>query len=263
MGLLGTILGGGLGLLVGGPLGALIGGALGSNIEFKTDFGHPGEWDPSSAGGRTYAGAGTSPLQDQQTFMVGLISLAAKVAKADGKVTPEEVRAFDGFLKNNLGMDRMERQVAARIFNDARDSDVPAEVFARQIRGLIGHRRDRLRDLVSLLMMIANADGEFHSAEEKLIRNIATTLGLTASDYEAAAAIFTPRNTLETSYSVLGIDRSATDEEVKHAYRKLAREYHPDKLASKGMSEDFSKFAEEKMRSINAAYDEVKTARGM
>ncbi|PID80993.1 co-chaperone DjlA [bacterium DOLZORAL124_64_63] len=256
MGLLGTILGGGLGLLIGGPLGALIGGALGSNLEFKSGSVHPGE--------RTHRpGAGTSPLQDQQTFMVGLISLAAKVAKADGRVTADEIRAFDGFLKNNLGMDRSERQVAARIFNEARNSDVPAEEFARQIRGLIGHRRDRLRDLISLLLMIANADGEFHPAEEKLIRRIATSLGLTASDYEAAAAMFTPRNNLETSYSVLGVDRKATDDEVKHAYRKLAREYHPDKLASKGMSEDFHRFAEEKMRSINAAYDEIKKARGM
>lgn len=266
MGLLGTIIGGSLGLLVGGPLGALIGGALGSNINIKTERVHPGS-RPHHGGdghpGTGYPGGGRPHIQEQQTFLVGLISLAAKVAKADGQVTSDEVRTFDQFLKNNLRMDQEERQVAARIFNDARDSAVPAEEFARQIRQIIGYRRDRLRDLISLLLMIANADGVYHPAEERMIRSIAATLGLTAKDYEAAAAMFAPVNNLETSYSILGVDRSATDAEVKHAYRQLAREYHPDRLASKGMSDDFKDFAEDKMKSINAAYDEVKKARGI
>jgi len=258
MGLLGTIIGGGLGMLVGGPLGALIGGALGSNIEIKTGKVHPGARTQYSTGQ-----AGYSPLQVQQTFMLAMISLAAKVAKADGRVTKEEIRAFDSFLRDNLHMDKQERQVAARIFNEARDSSVPVEEYARQIRQIMGHRQDRLRDLISLLMMIAMADGHFHPAEETMIRSIATNLGLRDSDYEAAAAMFNPGQNLDAAYAVIGVPESATDHEVKKAYRKLAREYHPDVLASKGMSDEFQTFAEDKMKSINGAYDEIKKARGL
>ncbi len=261
MGLLGTIIGGGLGLLLGGPLGALLGGALGANIKIKTEKIHPRAGSPyGSSGPRT---SGYSPLQDQQTFMLAMISLAAKVAKADGKVTAEEVKTFDDFLRNNMQMDKVERQVAARIFNEARDSEVPAEEFAGQIRRLMGHRQDRMRDLVSLLMMIAMADGHFHPAEEKLIRSISANLGLKDSDYDGAAAMFNPAHNLDASYSVLGVTPSGTDSEVKKAYHKLAREYHPDVLASKGMGEEFKAFAEEKMKSVNGAYEEVKKARGM
>lgn len=257
MGLLGTIIGGGLGMLLGGPFGAIIGGALGSNVKIKTGKIHPGA--------RSYQqGYGShSALQDQQTFMLAMISLAAKVAKADGRVTSEEVRTFDHFLRDNLHMDQQERQVAARIFNEARDSSIPAEEFAQQIRQLMGHRQDRLRDLISLLMMIAMADGHFHPAEEAMIRSIATSMGLRESDYEAAAAMFNPGHNLDASYSVLGVTKSTTDHEVKKAYRNLAREYHPDVLASKGMSDEFQTFAEDKMKSINGAYDEIKKARGM
>ncbi len=261
MGLLGTIIGGSLGMLVGGPIGAIIGGALGSNIEIKKGPVHPGARPYQQGPGGTPPGY--SPLQDQQTFMLAMISLAAKVAKADGRVTPDEIRAFDRFLKNNLHMDQQERQVAARIFNEARDSQIPAEDFARQIRQLMGHRQDRLRDLISLLMMIAMADGHFHPAEEKMIRSIASNMGLSSADYEAAVAMFNPAQNLEASYSVLGLASSATDSEVKKAYRKLAKEYHPDILASKGMGEEFQSFAEDKMKSINNAYGEIKTARGM
>lgn len=258
MGLLGTIIGGGLGMLVGGPIGAIIGGALGSNIGIKTGKVHPGARSQYGGGPTGY-----SPLQDQQTFMLAMISLAAKVAKADGKVTADEVQAFNNFLRDNLHMDPQERQVAARIFNEARDSNIPAEDFARQMRQVMGHRQDRLRDLISLLMMIAMADGHFHPAEEAMIRSIASNMGLRDSDYDAAAAMFNPGHNLDASYSVLGITDTATDHEVKKAYRNLAREYHPDVLASKGMSGEFQKFAEDKMKSINGAYEEVKKARGM
>jgi DnaJ like chaperone protein len=261
MGLLGTIIGGGLGMLVGGPIGAIIGGALGSNIEINNGKVHPGARTHQRGPGGPHPGY--SALQDQQTFMLAMISLAAKVAKADGKVTADEIRAFDNFLQNNLHMDKQERQVAARIFNEARDSSIPVEEFARQIRHLMGHRPDRLRDLVSLLMMIAMADGHFHPAEEKMIRSIAASMGLSSADYEASAAMFNPGHNLDASYSVLGISKSASDDEVKNAYRKLAKEYHPDVLASKGMSGEFQTFAEDKMKSINGAYDEVKRARGM
>ena len=270
MGLLGTLIGGGLGFMLGGPLGAVIGGAIGSNVGPQ---GGPGNSGPYGAGpfgagqgrprGSTFAGARRyDARQAQQAFMVAMISLAAKVAKADGRVTNEEIRSFDHFLNINLGMSTEDRKVAARIFNQAKDSPIPAEDFARQIRDLLGHQPDRLRDLISLLMNIALADGRFDPAEERLIRSIARNLGLSDRDFEAAKAMFNPTADIDAAYATLGVGSGADNHEVKSAYRRLAKEYHPDVVANKGMGPDFQKFAAEKMRAVNNAYDRVRDSRG-
>ncbi|MCP4571789.1 MAG: DnaJ domain-containing protein [bacterium] len=269
MGLLGTIIGGGLGFMFGGPLGAIIGGTIGSNLgEFGRGTVHPGTGGGrrpgfGARGGGPFGGARVDPLQVQQAFLTAVISLAAKVAKADGQVSTAEVKKFDEFLRKNLAMPPADRRMAARIFNEARDSSIPAEDFARQIRQILGHQPHRMRDIVSLLAAVAMADGQLHPAEERLIRSIAGELGLTQRDYDESMAMFNPTANLDTAYAVLGVPASATDTEVKKAYRKLAKEYHPDILASKGMSEDFNKFAEEKMKAINAAWSEVEKARGL
>lgn len=275
MGLLGTLVGGSLGFMMFGPLGAIVGGAIGANIGEPTGLGGPRLGDPRLGGPRPYGGPGADPYagrygapvrdarQAQQAFLIAMISLAAKVAKADGRVTEQEVRSFDAFLRDRLGMSPEDRRVAARLFNEARDSRVPAEEFARQVRALIGHERGRLRDLMSLLMSVAAADARIDAEEDRLLRSIARELGLTARDYEEAAAMFDPRRSTDAPYAVLGLTRDASDEEIKKTYRRLAREYHPDVVANKGMGEDFQKFADEKMRAINVAYDAIKEARGL
>ena len=265
MGLLGTIIGGVLGWGFGGPLGAILGGAIGSN--FGDNAGQPRPHPGARAGARVPFGFGAArrvdAIQAQRAFLTAVISLAAKVAKADGRVSAAEVQRFDAFLAQSLGMPPEERRLAARIFNQARDSDIPAEDFARQIRQILGHQPARMRDIVSLLASVAMADGSLHPAEERLIRSIANELGLSSRDYDEAMAMFNPTASVDAAYATLGIEPSATDIEVKKAYRKLAKEYHPDVLASKGMSDDFKKFAEDKMKAINTAYAAVEEARGM
>ena len=208
MGLLGTIIGGGLGFMFGGPLGAIIGGAIGSNIgEFGRGYEHPGAGRGprpgfGMPGGSPFGGARVDPLQVQQAFLTAVISLAAKVAKADGRVSTAEVKKFDEFLRTNLGMPAEDRRMAARIFNSARDSAIPAEDFARQIRQILGHQPHRMRDIVSLLAAVAMADGRLHPAEERLIRSIAGELGLTHRDYDEAMAMFNPTANLDAAYAV-------------------------------------------------------------
>jgi DnaJ like chaperone protein len=193
--------------------------------------------------------------------MVALISLAAKVAKADGQVHPEEIAAFDQFLTQDLGMPPRERKVAAQIFNQARDSRLPAAEFARQLRSIMPNQPHRMRDLVTLLLKIAWADGQLHPKEEALIRAIASDLGLGQRDYEEARALFS-RGSPTAAYALLGLTPSASEEEIKKKYRRLAREYHPDTLAAKGLAEDFTKFANEKLQAINQAYATIKKERG-
>jgi DnaJ like chaperone protein len=262
MGLLGTLLGGTVGFMMGGPIGAIIGGAIGSNI--NGGFGPPPRSPYDRPGAREAFGARSTynPLQAQQAFMIALISLAAKVAKADGAVTRDEIRSFDQFLQNSLGMGSEERKVAARIFNEARDSDIPVEDFAHQIRQVMGSRRDQLRDLVTMLLMVAMADGRLHPEEERVIREVNRHLGLSPHDYDAAKAVFRPTANLDAAYNTLGLTASADNDEVKRAYRRMAKEYHPDVVANKGMGEDFVKFAQDKMRAVNDAYDRIKKERG-
>ncbi len=251
MGLLGTLLGGSLGLFLFGPLGAIIGGAIGSNLDRAKP--HPGASRP--------AGRPFNPLEAQQAFLIAMISLAAKVAKADGRVTPAEIRSFDLFLQHNLNMPADERRVAARIFNEARDSTIPAANFARQIRDILGNQPQRMRDLVTLLLMIALADGRLDPAEEQLIREINRELGLASRDYEDVLKSLRPAGSPDSAYATLGLTPEADNVAIKTAYRKLAKEYHPDVLAGRGLSEDFQKYAAEKMSSINAAYDSLRKAR--
>lgn len=248
MGLLGALFGGTVGFMLGGPLGMIIGGALGSQTSAQV----------------VRTGARGAGVQDTQTaFLVAVISLAAKVSKADGHVSEAEIRTFDAFLRDHLRMSPEDRRMAGRIFDEARDSPIPAGDFARQVRGVMGQSPERLRLIVTLLLQIAHADGRMHPAEDEMIRGIARDLGLADRDYQECRALFAPvQDSLETAYEALGVAPDATDDEVKKAYRRLAREYHPDILQGKGMPEEFLQSGKEMLQKINAAYDRIKKDRG-
>jgi DnaJ like chaperone protein len=198
-------------------------------------------------------------------FAVALTSLAAKVAKADGQVTGDEVRAFDSFLQNSLRMSVADRRFASTVFNTARDSTAPASEFAQQLRVVFRGHDDRLRDILTMLLMVAFADGKLHPAEEALLRSICVDMGLSEADYQSCKATFMASAGLSDidPYEVLGVPSSASDEEVRGAHRRLTREYHPDVLESKGLAEDFKEFADSKMSAINDAWSLVREERGL
>ncbi|MBC8370510.1 MAG: co-chaperone DjlA [Planctomycetes bacterium] len=254
MGLFGSIFGGAVGFALGGPIGAMLGAMMGGRA--------------SNAAAQAQQVGGYSARDLQTAFTIALVSLAAKVAKADGRVCENEVSAFDDFLKTNLRLPKDERQNAGRVFNLARDNDVPAIEYAKQLHQIFRGDRNRLLDVITILLMIALADGELHPQEENVIGQIARAMGLNARDVENCKATFNAtRGTATTSatdaYKVLGVNKGASDAEVKSAHRKLVREYHPDVLASKGLPEDFVEYAQKKMVAINDAWDVVKNARGL
>jgi DnaJ like chaperone protein len=281
MGWLGKILGGAVGFAVGGPLGAVGGAAMGhlldaSQSENRTRCPHCGEWLKvpgkgqwrcPDCGGQFHFGrpseipasAPESSEQAQYVFFVALFSMLGKLAKADGQVSAAEIRLVEEFMTRQLRLDGQARQAAQRIFNEAKDSPYSFEDFARQYRQFIGHERQMLLQMMGLLVRVAAADGEVHPEEERLLRAAALIFGV--SDGEYARLRQQHVDSLESHYSLLGCTPADSDREVRRAYHKKVAEYHPDKLVSKGLPEDFLEFATQKAKEINRAYDTIMSAR--
>jgi len=238
MSIWGKIGGAAAGLALGGPLGALI-GAVAGHMMFDRGKSAP------------------SPQQAQLAFTIGVIALAAKMAKADGVVTEDEVRAF----RQVFEVPESEAAGVARVFDLANRSVDGYEAYAQQLAMLFGDRPDILEDVIDGLFFIANADGAVHERELAYLQNVAAIFGFTEADFERISARHI-RPEGEDPYAILGIDRSASDDEVKRVYRRLVAEHHPDRAMARGLPEEFVKIATEKLAKINGAYDRIQRERG-
>ena len=278
MGFWGKALGVGFGFMLGGPLGAVFGGILGHMYDEETDGKRTGiglrcpycgqHVQPLRDGHcpvcgndlrKTPASQPQSELDRQFLFYVTLTSLAAKMAKADGVVSEQEIRVFDQFLKDELKLTTEERKIVAQIFNQAKNSPEDPMSFARQFRQIIGYQPEILQTMVHLLFRISMADGQYHPAEEKFIRQVSEIFGLSNVEFEQIRALFVKVN--HKAYQVLGITPEASVDEIKAAYKKLVNQYHPDRLMAKGIPEDFIQLANEKMIEINNAYEQIRKER--
>jgi len=278
MGFLGKAIGIGFGFMIGGPIGAIMGGFLG-NMYDKEAGGQSGprlgmrcphcgnSMRPTADGHCSACGMDLTnqPLHNtndrQFVFYVSVASLAAKMAKADGVVTADEVQAFDTFVRTELRLSTEERKIIAGLFNQAKDTADDGIAIARQFKNLIGYQPQVMQMMIHLLFRIAMADGKFHPAEEKYIKDVAGIFNLSQVEFEQIKALFIKKN--DGAYVILGVSANASDDQVKSAYKKLVMEYHPDKLMAKGVPEDFIKIANEKMAEINNAYDQVSKERGL
>jgi len=243
-----TLLGGTAGLLLGGPLGALLGGIAGHAWGRMTD-------GP--------AGAGHSALTDgakQAAFALGVIVLAAKMAKADGIVTRNEVDAF----KRMFHVPPEQMNDVARIFDEAKKEAEGFEPYAKQIAFLFKDNPRILEDVLGGLFHIALADGVLHPSERDFLRSVAQIFGFGERDFNRVKSTFGGRRAAaDDAYTVLGATRSMTDDEIKAVYRKLTRENHPDQLMARGLPREAIDLATEKMAAINAAYDRIRKDRGI
>ncbi len=247
MGWLGKIVGGTLGFALGGPLGAIAGAALGHSFD-ATD--------------NQYSRARLSYHEEtQMTFFVATFSMLAKVAHADGRISPEEIQAVEDFMANELNLTPESKRFAVEIFETAINSPMAFQDFAGQFYHQF-HNQPRLLDLmIDVLLRLSVADGALSDSEEKLISSAARTFRFSEQKYNELKARYAPD--FEKYYAILGIHSRASDDEIKRQYRKLVKEYHPDKIASKGLPEEFNKFANDKFREIQDAYDAVKQERGL
>ena len=235
----GKLAGAAAGLAIGGPIGALLGGMAG---HYAIDR------DQEQEG----------PAENQVAFTVGVIALGAKMAKADGVVTMDEVSAFKEVFKVPDG----EMKNVARVFNLAKQDVAGYEAYAEQLSTMFKDNRKLLEDVLEGLFHIAKADEALHGNEEKFLAQVAKRFGFTDTEFsyiKARHVVASKRN----PYDVLGIKPSVSNEELKTQYRRLVSDNHPDKLIARGVPPEFIAIATEKVATINEAYDSISRERGM
>jgi DnaJ like chaperone protein len=232
-------IGGGLGFVMGGPIGGLFGFVVGSFFDNATV-------QPTSIDNNV-----TTP----GAFGMSLLVLIAAVMKADGKVVKSELDYVKQFFVRQFG--RENAKEALVMLRDLLKQDIPVGDVCSQISRNMDYA-SRLQ-LMHLLFGVAGADGSFHSSEIKIIEMISTNLGISTSDYCSIRNMFIPET--DSAYKILEIEPSATNEELKKAYRKIALKYHPDKVSHLG--EDFRKTADEKFKKVNEAYEKIKKERNL
>lgn len=248
MSLWGKIIGGVAGFAFGGPLGGLIGAVAGHAMDKIRE----------EPGADHLLGPGPAAAAKQMAFTVAVIVLGAKMAKVDGAVSRAEVDAF----KRVFRIPPEEMANVGRIFNAAKRDAQGFEIYARQIAWLFRNEPTVLEELLAGLFHIARSDGELRPAEIEYLRRVAEIFGLGVHAFERVRATFAAPDAADP-YKVLGVSRTASNDEIKKAYRRLIRENHPDTLLAKGMPKEFIDIATTRMAAINAAYDQIEKHRKM
>ncbi len=261
MSLWGTLIGGTLGFTLGGPLGALLGAAVGSSF----------------GGGNREARTGTHPgtrTEDPNevrriTFFVATFGVMGHIAKADGQVSEEEAELARAVMRG-LELDAEDRRLAAHLFQQGKSPDFDLNDALHQLRRTVGQRRNLLRAFVEIQIKAAWADGRVHSEERRILDHLARFLGfsraemlqmerLVAGQFQQVAK--TPEARLTSAYEALGLERDASDEELRSTYRRLMRQHHPDRLAAQGLPEAMKEEATRRTQEIQEAWRLIRDAR--
>lgn len=268
----GKLVGGAFGFMLGGPLGAVLGAALGH----KFDKGLEGLPEDAIEWG------GGDRERVQTAFFTATFSVMGSVSKADGQVSPSEIRLAEAVM-SQMSLSAEMRQTAVRLFNEGKADDFPLDDVLEQFRQECHRRQTLIQMFVEILLQAAYADGAMHKAEESLLLHICERLNIpeftfrrleqmiraerhytgAGAGQKGQRAAQPPRFTLTDAYAILNINEDASDKEVKLAYRRLMSQHHPDKLVAKGLPEEMMKIAAQKTDEIRKAYVQVKEARGM
>lgn len=240
----GKWLGGALGWALGGPLGGILGFSVGSAFDAASDPSKEGVNNRHAAGGASQAG----------DFTASLLVLSAAVMKSDGKILKSELDFVKRFLTRQFGEENAQQQLL--MLKEILKQEIPLQKVCLQIKQFMPHS-ERLQ-IIHYLFGISKADDHVHELELETIQTIANYLGVSAADFNSLKAMYF--KDVNSDYKILEIERSATDEEVKKAYRKMAVKFHPDKVAALG--EEVQKAAKEKFQKVLQAYENIKKQRG-
>jgi DnaJ like chaperone protein len=252
MGFLGKLVGGTIGFAMGGPIGALAGAVFGHSFDRSDDLQYRIETDPVSG----------HQAQAQLTFFVGAFSMLAKLARSDGRISPEEIDSIERFMAIDLSLDPESRRVARGIFNKAVESPETFQTYAAQFYEQFRTEPHLLEMMIDIMLRVSVSDGGLSPSEEGLLLS-AVRMFRVSDDVYARIKSKYQGNSFDKYYQTLDAKESDDDEQIKRQYRKLVSEYHPDKIASKGLPDPFIRFANDKFREIQEAYEKIKTQRGM
>lgn len=290
----GKLLGGAFGFMLGGPLGALIGAALGHNF----DKGLEGidELDEQAPGAEP-----GDRERVQMAFFTATFSVMGCVAKADGKVSRDEIQMAQAVMDDwQLNADM--RRAAIRLFDEGKQAHFPLDEVLKQFRKECHRRTNLMRLFVEIQLQAAYADGQLHPDEERCLLHICQLLGFPEVEYRRMEAMVRAgmagganreqsgwqgeRNggwqqgqgsdqrsrrpapdrdelSMAQAYAILGVEAQSSDADIKRAYRRLMSQHHPDRLVAKGLPEEMIKAATEKTQQIRRAYEKIKALRGL
>ena len=239
MSIWGKILVGATGFAFGGPIGALLGGVAGHAIDkIKAKKKLPEETALKQIG-----------------FTIGVIVLSAKMAKADGKVTEDEIRAF----KEKINVPDSEIKNVAKLWDQAKKTTDGFQIYARQIANLLEKNSSVLEELLKLLIIIALADGKITIPEIKYLKEVGNIFGFSEKDFER---IYSSKSGVSSDpYQILGVSRDASINEIKQKWKQLAINHHPDRLISQGIPEDLIHKSTSRLKEINNAWDTIQNQR--
>jgi len=255
----GKIIGGIIGLLRGGITGAVIGALMGHFVDrFLSGI----------------VGVGST----QKAFFDALFGTLGHLSKADGQVTETEIRMVESLMAR-MQIAGDERQRAIRLFNQGKADDFDLQQALHSFAQHSMVRQDLRLMFMEILVEAAFSSGSVTQAEQQVLLQVARLLripghvfsamlnarGATGGAYGSGAGNRAPGNqvgSLAQAFAKLGLESSASDAEIKKAYRKLVSQYHPDKLVSRGLPEEMMDIAKTRVREINTAYDQIKQTRG-
>ncbi|MGD2173157.1 MAG: co-chaperone DjlA [Gammaproteobacteria bacterium] len=255
----GKALGGAFGFLIGGPLGALMGIAFGHS--FDSGLGKLGSAESVAEQERI-----------QAAFFTATFSVMGYIAKADGRVTRDEIQLAEAVM-TRLGLNAEMRASAKRLFNEGKSADFPIDEVVEQFRRETHRRTTLIQMFLEIQLQAAYADGVMHPAEREALHSICRQLGIPVAQLErleemlragfgrgrdAAAA---SEASLDEAYRLLGVDRSVSDAELRKTYRRLMSQHHPDKLVAKGLPDEMIKDATAKTQQIKSAYELIRKSR--
>jgi len=248
----GKLLGSTLGFMMGGPIGALLGSVIGHQFD---------------SGLSNFSG---HLERTQAAFFTATFAVMGHIAKADGRVSEHEIQAARSLMQQ-MRLNDAQKKAAIDLFQKGKEADFPLDEVLQQFRSECHRRTTLLRMFLEIQIQAAMADGRIDPAESRVLHHVGQVLGFDAPQIEQLINFVTsaaggrapgqPVQPVAEAYKVLGVPESASDAEVKKAYRRLTNQHHPDKLVAKGMPEEMVKLANEKTQEIRRAWERIRDHR--
>ncbi|MDB3993112.1 co-chaperone DjlA [Gammaproteobacteria bacterium] len=255
----GKIVGGTFGFMMGGPLGALLGVAFGDYLVGSQN----NRYQNNSLN------FGTNE-RVQSAFFTATFSIMGYIAKSDGQVSREEISMAEQVIRQ-MNLNPQQSEIAKNLFNEGKKDNFPFQDILFQFKRECLRRRNLIQVFLEILISTALADNHLDQNEREILEEIAYELGFKQHDFNALLSRIkgfshfeqngTSEAKISAAYELLGLDKSATEQEIKKAYRKQMNQHHPDKLVAKGLPEEMIDIATQKTQDIKAAYELLKNNR--